>query len=775
MKTPNYFLPYFLTVLAIALNCTFGYSQLSSSDYAQLKKELYNQVNDYRIQNGLTALETDPILEKAALSQSEYMVKYDTLTHAQKKGRLKTAGKRVQYYKGKEFESVGENVLHRRVESFKMNKKEIAQLAKDLFLQWKNSPPHNANMLGTEYTFTGLSFKEDLKKSRIFATQVFARKGIEVEGQISSNGFGLRKGPDNCSDRFENISNLILNIGNSIHVEGDEIVFYFHDINLFKRIFSSPKDGLAIDLLKREQFPCSEPNQLDVSKVYDGVLLKPIYRNEILANNRAENPLHIIATIGKLPPDFQEFDDLFSGISTVIIKNGKACDYLISALVFKDDYPLVPVEPKLTNPNAKELSGRGVGKIEQLTYEFHSSDVQANNRPNVSRRSNKILGVTIQSYSSVEGDTEKNERLHTARAAAIKADIMSRLGVPASKIQIDSKTNWELMRFQLLYAGADSIAYLENDSIQALIASGDSTLNWDSLLYVQRTSVATIYYEDESTELMSQAELNGQQLIQAIAQKNYAKANQCLYALFHQEEEIDRETFFSDGVFDAIKNRPELVQNSAALLSKYSDRNLYKTTEFVFLWINRKEELTEDARHNMLILYTKIGIQLLDQWDVSTQRLSNVVHPIRIKTIEPEILQYELLLNTHLVYIEYFGQINDNKGIQTSFDFIADYFKDKSLAMDDDVQLALFFNNWSVYNRTINFLSAKYKTGEINEIGLLILATTMNLADNDHPLFIDVNKSLIEANKLRWCEWINGNYQTLRNTEIKTLYCEFCE
>lgn len=505
------------------------------------------------------------------------------------------------------------------------------------------------------------------------------------------------------------------------------------------------------------------------------MLLKPVYRNEILANNRAENPRHIISPIGKLPANFQDFENQYTGLSTVIISDGKACQYLIDCIVYQEDYELLSVEPKLIDPANVQLSGRGVGSMEQLTYEFNSSDILPNNRPKSKRSSKKIVGVTIQSYSSVEGDSNKNERLHSKRAASIKADIMSRFNVPASKIQIDSKVNWELMRFQLLYAGADSIAELENDSIQAIIASGDSTLNWDSLLYVQRTAVATIYFKDKSTDEISFAELTGRQLAQAIAQQNHNNANKCLKILFKEDERIDSDVIFSEGVFDALKNRPELVQNSAALLSRYSASNLYKTTEFVFAWINRKEELNDDARHNLLILYTKIGMQLLDRWDVSAQNLSNVVHPLRMNTIVPKNIETDLLLNSHLVYINYYGQINDGKGVQTSFDFITDYFKEKSLSIEDDVKLTLFFNNWSVYSRSIDFLLSKFKSDAINEDGLLVLATTMNFADSENAFFIDVNKALIEANQVRWCEWINEDYQSLRNTELKSLYCETCK
>lgn len=773
MIRANYFSITFLLLLLFVGIHSNGFPQLSSSNKDLLKKELSSLINTYRIDNGLMELESDPILEKAALSQCEYMAKNDTLTHAQKKGTLRTPAKRVKYFKGKTFLSVGENVLYTAVESFRLNKKEVAALAETIFLQWKNSPAHNANMLGTEYSFAGISFKEDLKKNRIFAAQVFARKGIEIDGQLSSNGFGLRQGPENCEDQYGILSNLVLNVGNSIQIEGDEVVFYFHNMNLFKKIFNSPNDGIAIDLVGREQFPCEGPNQLDLSKVYDGVLLKPMYRDEILAKNRADNPRHIVTTIGKIPEQFQAIPGEYIRLSTVLINNGKTCKYLIECLVPAEDYELLPVEPKLIDPKNAHLTGRGVGSMEQLVYEFNTSETTPNNHPKSKRGSEKIIGITIQSYSSVEGNSRNNEILHEQRAMAIRSDLMSRFNVRSNQIQIDSKINWELMRFQLLYAGADTIDYLSNDSIQGLIASGDSTLNWDSLLYVQRTAIATIFFEDKTTNTLSLAEQTAGQLAQAIAQQNYPNANKCLRALY-EEEDIMREIIFSEGIFDALKSRPELVQNSAALLTRYCSRNLYKSTEFIYAWMNRVDELNEDTRHNLLILYAKVGAQLLEKWDVSAKNLANVVHPLRMDAVVPEIIQDELLLNTHLIYIRYFGQVNDGEGLSSSFNFIANYFKPKALSEKDDNKLALFFNNWSTYDRTVDYLLAKYHSNALNEDGLFILAMTMHFLNPEHPSFMEINETLLKKNKIRWCEWINIDYQTMRNTKLKSMYCESC-
>ena len=100
--TKHITLPFLLLVLFFGISAS-SLSQLSSSNKNLLTRDLSNLINTHRIENGLIALENDPILEKAAFSQCEYMVKNDTLTHAQKKGTLRNPAKRVRYFKGKKF------------------------------------------------------------------------------------------------------------------------------------------------------------------------------------------------------------------------------------------------------------------------------------------------------------------------------------------------------------------------------------------------------------------------------------------------------------------------------------------------------------------------------------------------------------------------------------------------------------------------------------------------------------------------------------------------
>jgi hypothetical protein len=54
------------------------------------------------------------------------------------------------------------------------------------------------------------------------------------------------------------------------------------------------------------------------------------------------------------------------------------------------------------------------------------------------------------------------------------------------------------------------------------------------------------------------------------------------------------------------------------------------------------------------------------------------------------------------------------------------------LNAEDDVALVLFFNYWSMYDMTIDYLLPKYRRNELGEEGIFILAQTMNLYEQEH-------------------------------------------
>lgn len=758
------------TFLFLLMSLTGG-AQIPESTFSQLRNELSKKINQLRIEQEVSPLETNAILRKAAKIQSIYMAKTKTLTHNQANPKFRTPRNRVMHFKGNEFEMIGENVLQSAPIRLPLNKKSILELAEEMVTSWKNSPGHYANMINRDYKFTGIDFQFDPSRRVIYATQVFGRKGARIPGQLSPNAFGLTDNELNCKVDFA--SNLIANMGNSIRIEGNKVVFYYYDFADFNEIFSRPDDGIAIDLIFRNQLKCNVPNQIDYSPIYDGILLKPVYRDEILKNNEAKSKYRIITQVGTIP------DSLVSSeisCSVILIQNGKKCKYLIPGYVPKKRYQLINLDPKLSNPTHINLKKTGIVASQELAYDFESNITTPVNYPTVKKSDYKIHSVDITSYSSVEGDLQNNAALHNQRAQKIKQHVLRETGQRQLKTTIDAKENWDKMYFQLRYYMANDLASLPKEAIKNILETEDNRLPWDSLLFDQRKSIATINYSSTISKEQDPKQFFAMNFKTAIAENNMDLANKALFEMYHANE-VKTELLFEDAPFKAIMQRPELTQNVAAVLSKTYKKDLSRTIEFLFNWLNKGNALSPESKHNLLHLYTLLSIELLNSWDLPAKRLANVVHPSIVKQQADNLLQDELRLNLHLAFIRYYGQINDGPNITQSFNYIADYFKKRNLNIEDDIKLVLFFNRWSRYDLTNDHLLYKFQNGTLNEEAVFILLKTLYFyapEGKDISYHEEVILKAAELNKKKWCNWVDDEFQILRDQEIKELYCSKC-
>lgn len=743
-------------------------AQLSDKEVSLLRTELSDQINRLRNGLGLKSLIFNDTLKKAAEFHSEYMVANNILTHDEKQQKYKTPTNRVHVFGGEIFQLVGENVLYSTPQKFPLNRKGITELSNEMFTSWKNSPGHYANMINPEYVYGDLGFAVSKTTNVVYSTQVFGTKGHAVGNQLSKNAFNLKKAPEDCDEAYKRYNNILMSMGNCLSFQENEVVFSYHDAKLLSEILSESNDGLAIDLISRSQLLCGQPNQLDFSPVYDGILLQPVYKNELFAGNRAEGDYRLITKVGTIPASINAED---YSPSLIFIKDGKACNYAVPAIVYSENYELRPIEP-VVKDTPVQLVESGVKASQVIQYDFGVNKTTPSNFPLIDREGS-VHSLQIHSYSSVEGDSLNNKRLHQSRASAIIKHVQAKKTVPDSIVRIEAEENWELMKFQFSYFNRDSLSFIPHDSIKQLIKLKAIELPWDSLLSQQRRAYAIINYAgtfEESDESIGEFNLRT-----AVAMNNELLANKALYVMYTTDRYYG-EVLFEPHIMDFFKKHPQTLANYLALLSSEFHRDPHKTVEFIYHWLDRSAELDIDTKTNLLHLYTLMGDYFLDNWDVASEHLANVVHPTKIEKFSSSAISNELVLNLHLVFINYYGQINNSPGISKSFYFISDYFKPRTLKAEDDVDLALFFNNWSMYHLTIDYLKSKFKQDQLNEEGVFILGTTMNIlqVENQSNEYLDVHKKAIAMNKIRWCDWLDEDFQIMRNTGIKQLYCESC-
>ncbi len=746
-------------------------AQLTSANKNALKNRILQKINALRKSKNLSSLEFHKSLTKPAELHSFYMSKTNTLSHFQKNPKYKTPAKRVEHFKPMEYDLIGENILLSSKARFPLSKSKEKLLADEMFKSWKDSPEHFANMIDPNYQFTNIGF-ELSRTGQIYATQVFVRKGLRIEGQLSDNAFGLTAAYGECEGDMDQYQNLIANIGNSILIEGNDVILYEHNIYYFKKIFSGPNDGIAIDLIEPEQITCAEPNKLDLSPVYDGVLLKPIYRDDILSGNRALSDYRLIAKVGEIPSHLQNKKLI---LAVIIIRDGVACRYISPSYVSRRIYNLRPIEPEVFDPPNIRFSNTGIARSVTLNYDFKRNATTPLSYPELPASDEKIHSIEIKSFSSIEGNSESNALLHRKRAETIKQHLRQELSKLPGDISISTQENWAHFFFQLKYHFADSLLEKSKAELKKLVVEDKlPILPWDSLLFEQRKSFATIHYEGQLNNI-GPAERMAVNLRQAVLDGNIPLANKALFT-FYTSGAKDKQLLFEDAVFNALLNEKELVQNAAAALSLVHRGNRQRVSKFISKWIDHSDELSEAALFNLVHLYTILYDQLLKTWDLPAQSLANVIHPKYIESINEQIKNDTLTLNLNLSIIKYYGQINDGPNISRSFNYISKHFKNRITNIESSIDLALFYNYWSMYGLTNQYLLQLFNEDKLNEEALFILLSTLYYMHDSGDLdeYEKIYQKAMELNKTRWCSWISKEIYLLKDQKIKKLYCSEC-
>ena len=739
-------------------------------DFKKLNSKVSILINNHRKSLKLKEFDKDTFLLKAAEDHSLYLKKLGFLSHEQKDVKKKNPSDRVNFYGGKKFSGFGENILFTSIKQEKYSDKELDKLAQTIFNQWKNSPPHYKNIINKDFDAADLGFFIDIKRNRIYATHVFGRKGIEIPNQLSENAFGLKVKNQKCKTIDFGTK---LHIGNSIQIEGENVILYYHDKQEFETIFSNPKDGIAIDFVEKEQMSCNKPNTFDISPIYDGVMSEPIYREELLKNNTAQNKYKLITNVGKVPSHLIGKEIV---ANVILIFDNCACEYVVPLQIKSKTIDLFPLDPIIELTNDASLSNKGIIYTEEILFEFDKNKVKSNNE-SYYKLHHKVHSTQIYSYSSVEGNEISNKKLHNDRAAAIQKFAKDSLGIKIKPSIIVAEENWEKCYIQLAMENMEYLASKPKNEIRKYINLKNK--DFETYLNEQRVSKLVVnYYGEIDKDSLLKAQnselfydLN---LKTAIFDKNYKKANLALSKIYSLEFSS---CIFDEMVFNEIKTNPKLVQNATAVICKNFNLDYFKTTQFLKIWLEKFDSLPKNAQLNLLILYSRINSELLEKWDINFSKLTNVIKPV---SVENKFITFKenkkLQSNFDYILLYYSNHINDYKNINEYFDRVYLSFKSNIKTKEDRMNLALFVNHWSVYSYCIALLKSEMNKPSFSKEEALLLAQTAALffEENDAKTNQQVLNKVYQLNKKEWCEWQKENFNLLRNEQIKSDFCKKC-
>jgi len=762
-------------------------------DKSYLEGLIQEQIDDFRESKQLSILKYDEVLSAAADDQTLYMLKTGRITHDQPSVKKETPFSRVMFYDGMHG-LVGENCYKLIVgtivklpgETKKTKLKSYHNVATAIAQGWIHSEDGGKIIGNGKYVSYGISVVLNERDNSIIATHVVGSEPFVLPEGLKPmrDNYGINPyDKSKCADLDKKYSYLPLLMADNIFFKNGEIYFYFHDLELFQNVMSGPGDGIAIDIIKRDQFECGIGNKFYPSKIHKGIMLSPISKSQIFGKNELKERNEIEVSLGPIP-DYVDTNSV--EFNLLIIKGNCLCQTIVYNSLGGENLKSLDLNFML---DTLSMSSRTDSVLNQLTFTipfkrnkstFNSEDIKPF-LDSLSLNRLDLKRIEVIAYSSIEGGKKQNKVIQERRAKSILAAIKKyKLQDVATKIT--TKENWEGFYESIKGSPYEKeYAKLAREDLLKVINSDTLNVNLES--YLEETRKAVIILTVKKV-FLDETLFNvlPEWFEKALKEKDYVKAKvfQSIMLKNIENGNVGKEKILAIKISHS-KETVSFINNQIALMWYYSSTT-NKDSLHQFLLQQIETQLLIDPT-NAFLCYNKIVLRLL-LWSNNYKRETDpklVLREIRLlssSNIEKWMIN-RLVLNFNLISADYYY---DNKN-----------FVEREKALED-VKKALFSSN---LDRNQSFKIANYFMFQLRidwaidimkpfaikeDIDEEFLFTFLTLAiyskekipENEYIAFMNRAKKL---NKERFCKLFgfpNMSFQLLQNIHVKKLYCETC-
>ncbi|MBK9284189.1 MAG: hypothetical protein IPM51_07685 [Sphingobacteriaceae bacterium] len=423
----------------------------------ELPRLLVNELNRFRISKGLDTVEVNEMMDYAA-EMSAYKMGNSGKDKVDSKNTQKFLKKAGATKRGEEI-AMKANVFKGRDDY------PTADIAKVIYTKWENNKKNLEVLLNPKYTLVGIKAQFDHDEKKVFVSAIFGgydilnngvthKKELAVKYNTKSKKLKLPEARKckNC-DRWRNYD--ILQQG--AYVNNGKVYLKYHNSKELRRLIKKSTDGIAFDIVQREQYMKPDYNIVDNNLLNKGVMGKVIYRDQLFKKNLLINPKDkkskkikaIEVELGKFNKKIKEPYE----INLLIVQDKRVCRTLTRGFTengkIESNTPigLLPVngtsglKPPFL-PKSESSIINFLIPFEKNKFEFKDTDIQpfinALNEPDFI-----IDGLYIYAYSSIEGDSVANAKLQRKRAESVLNVLQAK---QQNKIQpsIETRDSWGL-------------------------------------------------------------------------------------------------------------------------------------------------------------------------------------------------------------------------------------------------------------------------------------------------------------------------------------------
>jgi len=329
-------------------------------NYALFEEILLVKINEQRNGKGLSLLKEIFVLKRAAYDQASYMSEYNSIDQDD-------PGERAILYGG--TRNVSELVAKTNLGG--TAKATYGQAAASILERLMSSTSSLAILNGRMFEFVGISATVDAEGKYLYTSAIFGNKSSvapkldnSANAYISAKSFDLESFNSkicNKCDKVEHVNEL----ASGISIEKNTIYLSCDNVKRIKQLIKTPTDGFAADIVSKNQFRCGRDNIINYSLPNKGIILKPLFFEDILNKNLED------AKSGKFKVKLGELPKNISAdsieVNLIVIQQDKICKNLFKSHVdpLQGIYEFKPVlwvrrDPKF--PNDKPATLEAVDK-----------------------------------------------------------------------------------------------------------------------------------------------------------------------------------------------------------------------------------------------------------------------------------------------------------------------------------------------------------------------------------------------------------------------------
>ena len=804
--------------LPLILLCFFSSLSAQRIDLEDFNEELLEQeilvrMNRHRQARGLAALERDRILAEAAFDQAVYLDYIGDLTHEQSSRSKSSPQKRVAYFEGTHA-PIGENVTFINYEELN-----YAVVADRFFLAWQRSDADYANIASAAYQYTGIRFSIDQVNRRIYGVQVFGGpQGLELTAAASGRSFmednkAILKefDPMECR-KAVSYKNIAASLPGRITLSQDSIFLSFPSKELLQKVIAEESnDGIALDIIKRNQLVCNGSHNLDRAFTHDGMLIPMISAEDLYSSNENGDKDQLYSHIGQIP---ESLLNEHIQVNVLTINNNTVCRNDFAYDIPQGEMPFYRIQPiwafkeierKIAREKLDFLSEKIPGvvlkrpgdKVQEfpLEYESRDADIPVGGLDTIKLFAQQnidwIESIEIQLFCSIDNSREANRQMLEARATAIR-QLFLRLGIPKAKVNVLAEENWRLFYAQIENTEWAHYNQLPEEEIRTRLGNKFTKGKMANLMEAQnKFSIIFKYKEREIQNYDAYSKgLTPEEYRRIIRQmKNFIDKRLVDDALILQLELIRGLIDKKINIKDLLEIEIPAEERNLALLSNMIAVELFfqdsiPEEPYYIRYIEKVADFN-DRYLPMQFNLAAFAVRYLDQTGETIFDVPDLEKMIldmyydnyyQLTYQDKELALNRLMTNFHLTGINYYTEEDDYKLLERAFNELRDYAAVAKFSENSVLQLARFYNKAQYYDWSLSLLKPFFTGSQSSEEILFLYTQTRALtegAPNDEK-FINLLKMLRRKNAKRFCSWMNRSFQLIRSSKVKQVFCESC-